>query len=184
MHSHIDWEDISCSRWKIFMKMTEYIKLVNKFLRLFSYRDPRSRSYVDIFCYAYLCMKKKMSSCVFTVFIFMIIVEIIYYIHNLNPKLCSILCLSKSSLYAFFCKKNVYCVCKSYKTKHCRESISIYKPFFCKEIILKKAALFNFKPDPCIHVPCHDIHYIWQLIIFKIINAIRFFCDPTKYQTA
>ena len=113
----------------------------------------------------------------FTVFIEMVFIKLIYNIHYFHSQLICNFTVSVSAFNSFFLKKNVYSLCKTYHTEHCRESISLYKAFFRKEIVFKESALFNFKLDSCIHISCHNIHYIRQSICLEILYILGSFCN-------
>ena len=113
----------------------------------------------------------------FTVFIEMVLVKLIYNIHYFHSQFVCNHTMSVSTFNSLFFKKNIYSLCKSHHTEHSRESLSLYKAFFRKEVVFKESALFNFKLDSFIHISCHNIHYIRQSIYLEILYVLGSFCD-------
>ena len=74
-------------------------------------------------------MKKEVTARSLTVFVEMIIIKVIYNIHNLNTKLCGCIRMTKSVVSALFCHENIDRIRKTDKPEHACESVSMDKPF-------------------------------------------------------
>ena len=125
-----------------------------------------------------------MTACCLTVWIYMCVIKCTYCLHNLNTEVICLLIVTKTCLFAFKLHQNIDTLCHADHTKHSCETISMDKAFFCKEIALKKAAILYLKTNTLIHIKCHALHYIWQLIFEKVLFILCAFCNISKDQTA
>ena len=138
-----------------------------------------SWSYINVFRNSHLGMKQEAASCSLTVGIYMGCVKSLDLIHNFNAQPRSDLIMAKPSLYTFLFKKDIDALCQAYKTVHAGETIPVDKALLRKEVMFKESAFLYLKPDSLIHVPCHNIQYIRQLLFFKSrISFARFAIFP------
>ena len=105
-------------------------------------------------------------------------------IHNFNAQPRSDLIMAKPSLYTFLFKKDIDALCQAYKTVHAGETIPVDKALLRKEVMFKESAFLYLKPDSLIHVPCHNIQYIRQLLFFKIPDILCTLCNISQDQAA
>ena len=114
----------------------------------------------------------------------MCLIKRIDLLHDLYAERIRLFIMTISSGLAFLFHQIIDTLRHADHTEHRGETVSVDEAFLCEEIVFEKSALLHDKTNARIHVVCHYLAYIWEMILFEILYILRSLRDIAENQTA